>query len=75
MSCKKGRFASIRHNDIRDLTPKMLSEVYKDTEMEPKLKLLTGEELDSRTANTTNESRLDIRAPGVWEKGQQTFLD
>ena len=30
MSCKKGSFVSIRHNDLRDLTAKMLSKVYKD---------------------------------------------
>ena len=53
----------------------MLSEVFKDIEIEPKLTLLTGEELDNRTVNTTNEARLDIRARGVWERGQQTFSD
>ena len=31
--------------------------------MEPKLTPLTGEELDSRTGNKTNEAILDIRAP------------
>ena len=36
MSCKKEGFVSIRHNDLRDLNAKMLSEVYKDTEIERK---------------------------------------
>ena len=53
----------------------MLSKVCKDIEIEPKLTLLTGEELGSRTANTANEARLDIRARRVWERGQQVFLD
>ena len=53
----------------------MLSEVCKDLEIEPKLTPLTGEVLGSRTANRTNEARLDIRARGVWERGQQAFLD
>ena len=75
MSRKKGDFVSVRHNDLRDLTANMLSEVCKDIEIEPKLTPLTGEVLGSRTANTTNEARLDIRAPGVWERGQQAFLD
>ena len=48
----------------------MLSEVCKDIEIEPKLTPLTGERLDSRTGNTKNEGRLDIRARGVWERGQ-----
>ena len=53
----------------------MLSEICKDVEIEPKLTPLTGEELGFRTANTTNEARLDIRAHGVWERGQQAILD
>ena len=48
ISCKKGGFIYIRplirHNDLRDLTTDMISEVSKDTEIEPKLKLLSGEE-------------------------------
>ena len=48
----------------------MLSKVCKDTEIEPKLTPLTGEESNSRTTNTTNEGRLDIRAHGVWETRQ-----
>ena len=75
MSCKKGSFMFIRHNNPRDLTTKMLTEVCKDREIEPKLASLTGEELDSRTAHTTNKARLDIKARGVWERGQQGFLN
>ena len=75
MSCIKGGFVSIRHNDLRDLMQIMLSEVCKDIEIEPKLTPLTGEELGSRTTNTRNEARLDIRARGVWERGQQALLD
>ena len=48
----------------------MLSEVSKDTKIERKLTQLTGEELDSRTANTTNEAISDIGAPAVWERGK-----
>ena len=67
MSCKKGGFVSIRHNDLRDLTAKMLSKTCSDIEIEPKLKPLTGKEIDSRTADTRNEAGLDIRARGVWD--------
>ena len=75
MSCKKGGFISIRHNDLRDLTANMLSEVCKDTEIEPRLQTLTGEQLNNRTANRSDEARLDIRARGVWARGQQAFFD
>ena len=33
MNCKKGGFVTIRHNDLRDLTAKILSEVCYDTEL------------------------------------------
>ena len=34
MSCKKGGFVANRHNNLRDLTTKILSEVCSDTEIE-----------------------------------------
>ena len=42
MSCKKGGFIYIRHNNLRNLTANMMSEVCKDTEIEPKLTPLFG---------------------------------
>ena len=75
MICKKGGFVTIRHNDLRDLTAKILSEVCYDTEIEPKLVPLRGEDLSHRTANRSNEARIDVRAPGFWERGQQAFFD
>ena len=77
MNCKKGGFVTIRHNDLRDLTAKILSKVCNDIEIEPKLVPLSGEDLINRTANRSNEARLDadIRARGFWGKGQQAFFD
>ena len=37
MSYKKGGFICILHNDLRDQTANMMSEVCKDTKIEPKL--------------------------------------
>ena len=45
MSCPKGGFPSIRHNEIRDLTAKLLTEVCNDVCTEPDLQPLTGEVL------------------------------
>ena len=47
-------------NDILDQTANMMSEVCKDTEIEPKLKPLSGEELQDRTPNNSNKERVDI---------------
>ena len=66
INCKKRGFVSIRHNDLCDLTARVVSEVCKDTKIEPKLLLLSGEELHGRTTNRSNEARLDIRARGFW---------
>ena len=74
MNCKKGGFICIRHNDLRDLTANMMSEVCKDTEVEPKLTPLSGEELRDRTSNNSNKARVDIGTQGFWERGQQAFF-
>ena len=59
-------FVSIRNNHLRDITANMLSQVCNDIKIEAKVTpKLIGEELNSRTANTTNEERLDFRACGV----------
>ena len=75
MSCKKGGFITIRHNDLRDLTANLLTEVCKDGDIEPQLLLVTGETFDNRTATTSNEARVDIKSRGFWVRDQQTFFD
>ena len=37
LSCPKGGFPSIRHNEVRDITAELLSEVCHDVEVEPHL--------------------------------------
>ena len=75
LSCKKGGFVTIRHNEIRDITASLLSEVCRDVRKEPPLIELTGEQMEERTANTTKEARLDISALGFWTPGQKAFFD
>ena len=53
----------------------MMSEVRKDTEIEPKLTPLSREELQDRTSNNSKKEEADIRFRGFWERGQQTFFD
>ena len=45
MSCKKGGFVTMCHNDVRDLTANILKGVLNDVEVEPQLLPLTGENL------------------------------
>ena len=47
----------------------------KDTEIEPILTTLSGEELPGRTSKNSNDVRVDIRTRGFWKRGQQAFFD
>ena len=60
---------------LRGLTAKKLSEVCCDTEIEPTIVLLSGEDLSNRTTNRSSETILDVQARGFWERGQQAFFD
>ena len=51
MSCQKGGFISISHDEIRDITCSLLKEVYSDVTKEPLLQPLQGKEFDYKTAN------------------------
>ena len=76
MSCVKGGFPSIRHNEIRDLTATLLTEVCKDVCIEPELQPVTGEVLDGATANSQSGARLDIAANGFWGGSfERTYFD
>ena len=67
LSCPKGGLPSIRHNEIRDLTTHLMTEVCNDVCIEPHLQPLTGEHLDYATSIIQEgEARLDIAANGFW---------
>ena len=52
-----------------------MSEVCKDTEIEPKLTPLSGEELQGRTSNNSIEAKVNIRTRSFWERRQQAYFD
>ena len=64
LSCPKGGFPSIRHNEVRDTVGGCLSEVCNDVCIEPLLQRLTGETLRGATANTEDAAKLDVAANG-----------
>ena len=69
LSCAKGVFAIVRHNEIRDLTAMLLTEVARDVQIEPELQPVTNEGLAGASANFQDGARLDIVANGVWGVG------
>ena len=75
-SCPRGGFPSIRHNEIRDITANLLTEVCHDVLVEPNLQPLTGEALAHRTSNVSEGARLDVSVNGFWGgRHEKTFLD
>ena len=66
LSCPKGGFPSLRHNEIRNLTANLLTEVCSDVCIEPDLQPITGEVLTYATSNAQDGARLDIAANGFW---------
>ena len=75
MSCHRGGFPTLRHNEVRDITANLLSEVRPNTCIEPVLQPLNGEIFQHRTANLQSEARVDIRTNGFWSRGQEAFFD
>ena len=66
LSCPKGGFPIICHNEVRNITSSLLSEVCSNVTVEPQLLPLTGEELSFRSANCDSNAQLDIAANGAW---------
>ena len=77
LSCPRGGFPSIRHNEIRDVTANLLTEVCHDVLVEPDLQPLTGETMTTyTTSNSTEGARLDIAVNGFWGgRYERTFMD
>ncbi len=60
LSCPKGGFTITRHNEIRDITANLLTEIYSDVCVEPELQPVSGEELIGLSTNVQDGARLDI---------------
>ena len=74
LSCKKGGFITLRHNEVRDTTTDLLSDVCRGVDTEPYLEPLTGENLQAPDI-LTDEARIDIVARDFWTRGQLAFFD
>ena len=65
MICPYGGFPTLRHNELRDTTAKLLTEVCHNVGTEPILQPLSGEVLQRRSANCDDVARLE----GVIRRG------
>ena len=76
LSCSRGGFPSIRHNEIRDITAEFLTEVCHGVGTEPSLQPVTGETLAQRSANSEDGARVDVVAENFWGRDRQrAFFD
>ena len=76
LSCSHGGFPSIRHNELRDITAELMSEVCHNVGTKPPLQPITDEHLIHRTANREDGARLDVAAERFWGGDRQrTFFD
>ena len=76
LTCPHGGFTFVRHNEIRDMTANLLSEVCHGVQTELDLQPFTGETLSHQTANRQENARVEIRAQGFWgERRQDAFFD
>ena len=75
LTCKKGGFLAQRHDGVRNLLTSLLAKVCKNVEIEPHLLPLDNERFDLRSANTSPEERLDMKADGFCLRGATAFFD
>ena len=71
LNCKKGGFATMRHDNLRDFEADILSKIVNVVKTEPELQPVTGEVIERLPGNA---SRPDFRARGVWRASQNVFL-
>ena len=74
MNCHRGGFINARHDSIKNFEAKLLKQVCNDVQVEPPLLSCSGLTF-RKSAITTEEARLDIRAKGFWRDGQNAFFD
>ena len=76
LSCPKGGYPSIRHNEIRDFTAYLMTEVCHNVAVEPHLQPLSGETMVNASSIKQNGARLDVAADGFWgSRFERAFFD
>ena len=75
LSCAKDGFTIIGHNEVRDLTATLLTEVCHDVCIEPGLQPISHEVLTGATSNTQDGDRLDIAVMAFGGTYEKSFID
>ena len=75
LSCKKVGFVAQRHDGVRNLLTSFLGKVCNNVEVKPQLQTLDNERFNLRSAVTSPETRLDMKAGGFWSRGVTALFD
>ena len=77
LTCRKGGYVTMRHDEVRDLLASLLSETCHNVSCEPELQPLNETPLHTRGANRADGARLDIKAGAFWGRSrfEVTFFD
>ena len=75
MICHRGGFPTIHHDEIRDVTASLLTEVCHNVATEPHLQPVDNELMNMWSANVEDRAHLDIRARGFWNTNEDAFFD
>ena len=75
LSCSRGGFPTLRHNEIRDITASYLSEIRSNITVEPHLQPLSGESLHLSASNHDDAARVDIAVDGFWTNSSKAFFN
>ena len=76
LSCPRGRYPSIRHNEVRNLTAHLLTEVCHDVKIEPELQPIPEGVSFPASMTTTEGACLDIAMNGFWGgRFEKSFID
>ena len=70
MICHMGDFPTIHHNEIRDITASLLTEVCNNVATKPPLQLLSRGSMTAHSANTDDGAHVDIHARSFWNISQ-----
>ena len=63
-----------RHDGVRNLLTSLLSKVCKNVQVESHLEPLDNEVMKLRSATTSSDAILDVKAGGFWSRGVTAFF-
>ena len=75
LTCRTGGFPSVHHNNLRDFTANLLTEVCHNVCINPPVQALTGKLLSHDSSHSEDGARLDVSAQGFWGDHQWAFFD